>query len=268
MSSFLINPYVFAGPVLWTPAEITKALWLDAADASTITESGGAVSQWDDKSGNGRNATQSTNSNMPVFNATGLNSKQSINFDGNGDHFLLPTGFLNGATAFSIAFVLLGPIQNNDAIYGPSTSNSVGLELVWTNVASLPTLVRVNNVIKITTGLWSTNSQPTISTLQADSSATAGWLNGATVSAVSATGIAALSFNGVYSIGTYSNNQSQQGNSGSTVSANMNLSEFIVSTSTWSTADRQKIEGYLAHKWGLTANLPAGHPYKTTPPYV
>jgi hypothetical protein len=29
---------------------------------------------------------------------------------------------------------------------------------------------------------------------------------------------------------------------------------------------RQKLEGYLAHKWGLTDSLPAGHPYKATPP--
>jgi len=30
--------------------------------------------------------------------------------------------------------------------------------------------------------------------------------------------------------------------------------------------DRQKIEGYLAHKYNLDGNLPASHPYKTTPP--
>ena len=35
-----------------------------------------------------------------------------------------------------------------------------------------------------------------------------------------------------------------------------------------STGNRQKLEGYLAHKSGLTANLPADHPYKTTPPTV
>jgi hypothetical protein len=29
---------------------------------------------------------------------------------------------------------------------------------------------------------------------------------------------------------------------------------------------RQKTEGYLAHKWGLTASLPSGHPYKVNPP--
>ena len=29
---------------------------------------------------------------------------------------------------------------------------------------------------------------------------------------------------------------------------------------------RQQVEGYLAHKWGLTALLPAGHLYKTLRP--
>lgn len=33
-----------------------------------------------------------------------------------------------------------------------------------------------------------------------------------------------------------------------------------------STADRQKAEGYLAHKWALTGNLSASHPYKSAPP--
>lgn len=30
--------------------------------------------------------------------------------------------------------------------------------------------------------------------------------------------------------------------------------------------DVQKAEGYLAHKWGLTANLPVSHPYKSSAP--
>lgn len=32
--------------------------------------------------------------------------------------------------------------------------------------------------------------------------------------------------------------------------------------------DRQKLEGYLAHRWGLAAQLPAGHPYKAAAPTV
>ena len=28
----------------------------------------------------------------------------------------------------------------------------------------------------------------------------------------------------------------------------------------------EKAEGYLAHKWGLTSNLPVSHPYKSSAP--
>lgn len=31
-------------------------------------------------------------------------------------------------------------------------------------------------------------------------------------------------------------------------------------------SEMEKVEGYLAHRFGLTANLPGGHPYKTTAP--
>ena len=48
----------------FNPSDIETALWLDAADASTITESGGAVSQWNDKRGNGRIAFYSIGSNL------------------------------------------------------------------------------------------------------------------------------------------------------------------------------------------------------------
>ena len=44
------------------------------------------------------------------------------------------------------------------------------------------------------------------------------------------------------------------------------LHEFIVYNAPVSTPDREKLEGYLAHKWGLEGDLPIGHPYKTSPP--
>ena len=28
----------------------------------------------------------------------------------------------------------------------------------------------------------------------------------------------------------------------------------------------EQAEGYIAHKWGLTSNLPVSHPYKNTAP--
>ena len=44
------------------------------------------------------------------------------------------------------------------------------------------------------------------------------------------------------------------------------LGELIVTNGVPATDDRQRIEGYLAHKWGSTALLPADHPYKSSAP--
>jgi hypothetical protein len=45
-----------------------------------------------------------------------------------------------------------------------------------------------------------------------------------------------------------------------------NIGEVITYPTALTTLDRQKVEGYLAWKWGLQANLPVGHPYKNAPP--
>ena len=42
---------------------------------------------------------------------------------------------------------------------------------------------------------------------------------------------------------------------------NFQFGELIFYTTSLTAAQRQQIEGYLAWKWGLQANLPAGHPY-------
>lgn len=44
------------------------------------------------------------------------------------------------------------------------------------------------------------------------------------------------------------------------------IAEICIFNAALSTGDRQKMEGYLAHKYGLTANLPGGHPYISSPP--
>jgi hypothetical protein len=44
------------------------------------------------------------------------------------------------------------------------------------------------------------------------------------------------------------------------------VNEFVQYNSNLSLADRQKIEGYLAWKWDISASLPSNHPYKTVQP--
>jgi len=44
------------------------------------------------------------------------------------------------------------------------------------------------------------------------------------------------------------------------------ISEVIMYNTTLSLGDRQKVEGYLAWKWGIQANLPVSHPYYSAAP--
>ena len=44
------------------------------------------------------------------------------------------------------------------------------------------------------------------------------------------------------------------------------LQEICIYNTTLTTLQRQQVEGYLAWKWGLQANLPGNHPYKLFPP--
>ncbi len=44
------------------------------------------------------------------------------------------------------------------------------------------------------------------------------------------------------------------------------IKEVIVYPRLLSTSERQQVEGYLAHKWGLDGKLPSSHPFKSTDP--
>jgi len=55
-------------------------LWLDASDASTVTESSGLISEWSDKSSNNNNATQVVGADQPTYRLNDINGLNSIDF--------------------------------------------------------------------------------------------------------------------------------------------------------------------------------------------
>lgn len=70
----------------WSPLDLTGLVgWWDASDTTTITHSSNAVSQFDDKSGNGFHLTQSTAGNKPTTNTRTINALNTIDFDGTDD---------------------------------------------------------------------------------------------------------------------------------------------------------------------------------------
>lgn len=65
-------------------------LWLDAADCTTIQESSGFVSRWDDKSGNGGNFAQTIVGQQPSTEVVDINGVNAVGFDTVDDGLISP----------------------------------------------------------------------------------------------------------------------------------------------------------------------------------
>lgn len=234
---------------LWTPAALGAplALWLDANDASTITLNGSTVSQWGDKSGNGRNAVQATAATQPVYSATSFNGKPTLTWDGIDDAMQISMSL--PATDINL-FAVLAPdvVTQNDYIF------------------DIPTVRRVFSTSgQIFSGSWLPSAAPITAGGQRLYGFTTGPANqitysdGTAISTLSA--LSAAVVDGSVGLGN-------RNISGGSFGLDGNMSELVFVSGTLSTLDRQKLEGYLAWKWGLQANLPVGHPYKDTPPTI
>ena len=218
----------------WTPADIDTALWLDAADASTIIESGGAVSQWNDKSGNGDNAIWS--GSKPTYELGAFNGKDSIYFD--GTDLLQISGFNLDLSPFTIMFV------------GEGILSSAGVNNIPRLYFNNDNISYVNNFITI----WSEDNTKRLLSWSFDG-IDSHTIHRNALSTVTATQAATSGLVNNYVIGRGGSNYSDG-----------RFCEYIVLRRNATTTERQKLEGYLAHKWELTTNLPADHPYKTAVP--
>ena len=79
--SFLVNPYRFT----FLPTSISGCgLWLDASDSASVTHVSNAVSQINDKSGNGNHAVQATAARKPTYGTDSTSGLGKITFDGSG----------------------------------------------------------------------------------------------------------------------------------------------------------------------------------------
>jgi hypothetical protein len=254
-----------AAPALWTPADITTALWLDAADASTITESSGAVSQWNDKSGNGTNATASSTA-RPTYSATSLNSKPGLTFDGTANVMradALATIVSGNDTPWTTIFVgsLISGSTNRIALgFGSNVSahdHFVGLS----SADTFNTQRRDGSFARASLfGTSAVSSSKVFGMVFGGTTATL-YQNG-TLDATGALNVGSMgTAMSVFSLGAgFTNNPFPSG------FTNCVFSEIIVMAGSIPTNIRRLIEGYLAHKWDLAADLPNDHPYKTTAP--
>ena len=240
----------------WSPSLLTPQLWLDADDGNTITLNGATVSEWRDKSGNVRHASQTTATSQPTRTAAALNGKTVLTFDGTADFLNLGTGldFLAGVS--HSAFIVTKPTSFNN-LYGAANA-SAGANSLHVGFASA-TNYRMN--------YWANDYGPVVTTNFVAGSANIMnyvWTSG-TSKQILANGKSEGTNASAGVIGTMSGG----GRIGNIVGHGYiggDIAEMVFLTGTVSAADRESMEGHLAHKWGLTANLAANHPYKNTPP--
>jgi hypothetical protein len=243
--------------------------WFDAADASTfIFSSGSNISRWSDKSGLQNHAV--TIAGTPTLTVNTLAGRPVVTFTGS---------------------------QNIRSTYAPATSTTAQTMFI----VARPSSISGTQAVMTLGPSGSYANPPPRTSIMFNSNWTTGWFLGAdwggyngagTGTAVSTTRtdiVVATWYSG--SNGNTSANGTQGPDSTATtpalavksatgcllIGANVDLglnpthlafsgyiAEVLVYGKALTVADRQRIEGYLASKWGLQSQLPALHPYVST----
>ena len=233
------------------------AMWYDAGDTSTLTMNGSSVTQWNDKSGNGRNLTNGTFA-APQYNSTGYNnSYPTIMFNGTTTLLstapIAPMPVLSANGTDTTIFIVMNRQAKapNSTAFGLGTSdNTYVLRDPWAESTSL--VLDLGPACRLSQPFGAAGN--VIYSIGRSGNTVAIYSTGTNIG--SATGSGTLpTTSQVFSVG------GSQANKGFLKSG---ISEFIIYNVALSTVDRQKIEGYLGHKWNLT--LSSGHPYVATPP--
>jgi len=257
----LSHPFKFNIPTLpnslittqWNPTQILGLqVWLDGKDpfangGKLVPTSGTVISTWFDKSNNGYNATGNGGAT--------INANNQITFNGTSQYF--STSYTSQPAVESIFVVysvnalgqygLVDTTDQNGRSYqslptnGPSLANSGNTWVAYGSIT--PT----NGVTYIAECLYNTSG-----------------IN------LYVTGTSSLTnnVNPAFSAGTTLIGAGYAGTGPGSISWYLNgtISEIIIYNSLLSNSDRLAVEGYLANKWGLDYNLPAGQPYKLSPP--
>ena len=244
-------PSTYTNPKTLVPSNLQ--LWLDASDTSSMTASSGNVSVWNDKSTVGNNTT-APSGHYPSVTTNTQNGLSVMTFSGSqnltgaislgGTTFTQFVVYSNSAVTVGQAFMDSsdGPVgklcaQNGGGnqfqagfAYGSSFQTGSAYRIVSTNCS--------NPGSSSTVSIWFNGTNQNIG----------GWnFYGAGTTAITGVTIGARK-DLIYFSGT--------------------IAEIIVYSTALSSTDQKTIEGYLAQKWGLTANLPAGHPGLTTTIYA
>jgi hypothetical protein len=240
------------------------AIWLDALDEATYTESSGQITEWRSKAGTIKFEQTTANNRPTLFESSSdvqgatqavINNRQAFYFDGTNDQ--LVGSATNGDrqwTAFAACRTdntaatqgvfsrdpsnVVGPVSNRGPQFLRHSSAGVMQSLAFTDSTGPAA----------TAGTLTSGVAAVINAVQTDSTLQA-FLNGVGGTAVSATQNSSVTTPRVG--GVLPAAEFWKGTVG----------EILLYSRALTTAERQKVEGYLAWKWGMQAQLPSNHPY-------
>ena len=248
----------------WTPQKQSSLFaWYDASDNSTLTINSGIVEAIADKSLNNNSLLAGSSS---VKNQTlipgGQNSLDVVSMDGD-DHYV--TQNMNLPSSGNLSCFMVCKI---DAIDSPLDSilSAVGptsFQFAAGNISEFRGQLAANGIGDSNTGVSTHGNLGgvyRIFALTMDFTSSQQCLIYADGADITNTPIAyTTKLGSPKTFRVFANRANAEKPSGF-------ISEVVFAENT-DEATRQKMEGYLAHKWGTSDNLPVSHPYKYQPRY-
>jgi hypothetical protein len=239
--------------ILWSPSALSLEAWFDANDSDTITESGGFVSQWDDKSGNDNHFLQSVGAAQPQKIGASIFLEQ-----GTPIQALYLTSAITSANV-DVFSVRKTNIDTRGIWLCPKTTTNWWIAYYYSTDSS--TVINQRNGASVAE-TFLRNGQDFTQATRIDMYNAMGDDNDCIMEVINTPEIA--DFPEVLKLSGY--------NTDGALGDTHYCYEFIIAP-TLSTADRQKVEGYLAWKWDairgnsvLVDGLAADHPYKSAAP--
>ncbi len=108
---FEVEQWQSTAPTASVPTNIPGCQVWFRADDGVLTNESGSVTNWLDRSGNGRNALNATAAEQPIVQPNALNSLPAVRFDGAGDRLFYNGTFLAG-TDYTI-FIVEGRLDTS-----------------------------------------------------------------------------------------------------------------------------------------------------------
>jgi len=263
----------------WDPSDsVTTSFHIDAADTSSYSLSGSNVSSITDKAGNFSITVNGT----PTRVSSALNSLNVWDFSGSSEDFTTSDeqNVTDGSgNHWAIGVFLADTVDDTQDSFYSFENNTVSSGSKRDYAVSAGNSSAFNGELDLD-GLSSNRISSTIGNLQAFDSAVTldafhivGTIFNSTGNQISARVDGADAFTPVndYDRGINQKQDVRIMRNRANERLDGRVAEFFVvgalpGTGGTDITEFQKAEGYLAHKWGLTGNLPSDHPFKNVSP--